>query len=542
MKKKRFAKILSLFLMSVLLVTGCSSGGTTSSGGGDAAAGKTTFIVGIDADIPTCDPIQCNAFTAELVVDSMYDTLLKFSQDGSQLEPCLAKSWEMKDKKTYVYQLRDDVKFWDGTPMTAEDVVYSMNRHLNPDLASLFGYLLASVKSIEKTGDYEVTVKLSEPDVSFQYAFATMAGAVVKKDFVEENGEQFGKSSVGTMATGPYKFKSWTEGNQIVLEKNADYWDKEANLMFETVEFNVIEDEASRAMALTSGQIDFMNTPTNDVMEQLKSSENVKVCYKEGLQNTYIAFNCSRAPFDDVNARKAAAYAIDAAAIAKAVNGEGMYSDAGALDFDPNVMKYDTENWVNLQSQLDAYTYNVEKAKEYLAKSKYRDGFECTMPTCAIVQKTSESVQYYLKEVNIKVNLETVPISDFYSAIYGSVRDENDKRDYDLISFIWFPDYPDPISFLKTLYYSTGEVVGGSNMMGYQNEEFDKLMDAQASQTDPAERSATMQEACKLLNSECATKQIAYGGPVYAINSAYEFDMSPMWLWNFNITQITKAK
>lgn len=540
MKKRKIAKLLSLFLVSVLLVTGCGSGGSQTSSG-DGSADKTTFVVGIDADIPTTDPAQCNAFTAEFVVDNMYDTLLQFSQDGTKIEPNLAKSYEMKDAKTYVYQLRDDVKFWDGNPMTAEDVVYSLSRHMDADNASLFGYFFDPVKSIEKTGDYEITIKLKEADVSFEYALATMAGAIVEKKFVEENGDQFGKPSVGTMATGPFKYKSWTEGSQIVLEKNEEYWNKDVDTPFQTVEFNVIEDEASRAMALTSGQIDLMNKPSNDVREQLENASNVTYCVKDGYDNSYVAFNCSRAPFDDPNVRKAAAYAIDAAAIALALNGEGNYKEASFLDFSPEIMKYDLDNWTKLDSELESYEYNVEKAKEYLAKSKYPDGFECTMPTCAMVQKVSESVQYYLKEIGITVNLETVPVSDFYSAIYGSVRDDNDKRDYDMIAFIWFPDYPDPISYLKTLYYSTGEGVGGSNMMGFQNEEFDKLMDKQAKQTDLAERSATMQEAYKLLNEECPTKQICYCGPTYAINSAYTLDMSPMWFWNFNIVQVKKA-
>lgn len=542
MKRKGIKKVVALLLASAMMITGCGSSSDGGSSSGGTAEAKDTFVVGIDADLTSMDPAQCNAFTAEFVVDSMFDTLLQFSQDGTKVEPCLAKSYEVKDDaKKFVYELRDDVTFWDGKKMTAEDVVYSLQRHMDAENASLFGYFYDPVKSIEATGDFEVTIQLKESNVSFEYALATMAGAIIEKDFTESSGEQFGKPSTGVMGTGSYKFESWTEGSQIVLAKNDSYWNKDAKLLFNKVEFNVIEDEASRAMALTSGQVDLLNKPTNDVKEQLVSAENVTYYSKKGYDNTYIAFNCSRAPFDDANARKAAAYAIDAVAIAEAMCGKDGYVAGKSMDFDEDVMKYDEENWTKLESELDAYDYNVEKAKEYLAKSAYPDGFEVTMPVCAMVQKVSESTQYYLKEVGITVNLETVPVSQFYSMVYGSVRDEKDKRDYDLIAFIWFPDYPDPISYLNTLYYSTGEAVGGSNMMGYQNSEFDKLIDKQAGETKIEDRSATMAEAYKLLNNDCPAKQLFYNGPIYAINSDYDLDMSPMWFWNFNLSQITLA-
>lgn len=539
---KKITKILSLIVTGAMLLTGCGSGSGDTASGGSAGAVSDTFKVGIDADLDSLDPMLCNAFTAEFVVDSMYDTLIKFSQDGTKVEPNLAESYEVKDATVYTYKIRKDVKFWDGNPLTAEDVVYSLKRHMDDANASLFGYFFYNVKSIEATDDYEVKVTLKGPDVSFEYALATMAGAIVEKKCVEEQGENFGKPAGTVMGTGPYKYKSWTEGNQIVLEKNESYWNTSEELLFNTVEFNIIEDEASRAMALTSGQIDLMNKPSNDVRDQLVNASNVEFVAKDGYDNTYVAYNCSREPFNDENVRKAVSYAIDASAIATALYGEGNYKAATFLDFDAELLGYDKDNWVKFAGELESYQYNIDKAKEYLAKSGYPNGFECTMPVCPMVQKISESVQYYLKEIGITVNLETVPVSDFYSTVYGSGRDDNGKRDYDLIAFIWTPDYPDPISWLKTLYMGSEEAVGGANLYAYQNADYDKLIEKQAGQTKMEERSATMQEAQKMLNEACPAKQICYCGPTYAINNAYTLDMSPMWFWNFNITQVKAAK
>lgn len=540
---KRVAALILTATMAFTLA-GCSNTATSennsSETNGVAVGGvEDAFHVAIGSDPASLDPTQCNDYGTELVVNNLYDTLLKFSADGTELEPCLAESWEKVDDLTYVYQIRQGVKFWDGKDMTAEDVVFSLNRHMNPDMASLFAYMFAPVESIAATGDYEVTVKLSTPDTSFMYVVATMAGSVEEKAFVEANADNFGKSSVGTMATGPYKFDSWKEGSQLIFSKNESYWNTETEFVNDTLEFDIIEDAASSALAMTSGQIQFMNTPSNDTLDQLTDSGIVDVEFEDGLQNGFVYFNCSTGPFADPNVRKAAACAIDAASISKASKGEGHYKDAGALDVDPEVMGYYTEDWVALQNELDSYEYDVEKAKEYLANSAYPDGFECTMPTCTMMQKESEAVQYYLGQIGITVNLETHSFNDYCLYVYGVNLNSEGLRDYDLLPFAWFPDYSDPIALLK-LYYGPNATIGGSNMAAYMNKDFDALLDLSATQ-DGEERSETMMNAYRMLNADCPGKMLNYFGPSYAIGSDYEVTMSPMWMWNFDFTQV-KAK
>lgn len=543
MKKKKSFRMIAMLLTVGLCLSGCGSSPSneSSSSSSDVSSKEEgIFSVGIESDLNSMDSIQCNDFNSNLIVNNMYDTILKFSQDGSELEPNLAKSWNEVDDVTYVYEIRDDVKFWDGNQMTVDDVIYSLTRNMDVNLASLFGDKFTNIDSIEKTGDWEMTVKLKQADTSFVYAFATMAGAVVEKSFVESNADTFGKSAVGTMATGPFQFDSWTEGSQIVLTKNENYWNTDTPIIINKLEFDVIQDSTSSAMALTSGQIDFINTPNLDVYDQLTEASNVELKYEKGLENSYLAFNCSKGPFSDPNVRKAVACAIDEKAIANAMQGDGYYTDAKALDYDPEVMGFDTENWVTLNDELDSYRYNIEKAKEYLSKSDYPDGFECSVPVSPISQKASEAIQYYLQELNITVNLETVTFNDYIGDIYGTSRDSDGNRDYDMIYFTWFPDYSDPISYLS-LYYGPNEGIGGPNMFAFRNDDFDALIEKQKGETGE-ERSSTMQEAYKLLNDNCPRKMFAYFGPTFAINNKYDLDMSPMWLWNFNFSQVTESK
>lgn len=535
-RKKVMRSIIALTAAAVMCFTGCSNT-TSSTGTSGGGADDGVFNVGISYDPPSLDPTQANDYSAELVANNLYDTLLVFDENN-QLQPGLAEAWSQPDELTYVYTIRQGVHFWDGNEMTAEDVAYSMQRHMDPDTASLFAYMYDPVESIEATGPYEVTVKLKTPSTSFQYVPATMAGAVAEKSFIEEKGDTFGTPTVGTMATGPYKFESWTQGSQLTFTRNEDYWDASTQYVSDTLEFDVIEDPASLSLALTNGQLDFVNTPSMDTYEELENASNVDLCYEEGLQNGYVAFNCSKGPFSDPNVRKAAACAIDAAAIAAAQYGDGFYTDAKALDVDPEVMGYYTDEWVALNDELDSYTYDIEKAKEYLAQSSYPNGFECTMPTSTATQKSSEAIQYYLGQIGITVNLDSMPFNDLTMYVYGVNRDANGMRDYDLLSFAWFPDYADPVALLR-LYYSSNEGVGGSNMFAYMNPDFDALIDASETQ-EGEERSQTLMDAYRMLNADCPGKMFAYFGPTYGINSKYETTMSPMWMWNFKFTKVTE--
>lgn len=505
-----------------------SSGGHTDDG---------ILNIAILADLTSMDPMLTNDYSGELVINNLYDTLLKFDTATSELSDNLA-SYEQKDDTTYVFTLRDDVKFWDGNALTPDDVVFSMERNMNPDNASLFGYMYANVESVEATGDHEVTVHMANVDNDFPYAMATMAGGIVEKAFVEEQGDAYGTAHGSVMGTGPYKFDNWTEGSQIVFTKNDDYW-QDVTYPEDTLEFDIIADEATIAMSLKSGAVDFYNNESKDVIDQIADSSNVTTTYSDGMQNAYVMFNCSYGPFADVNLRKAAACAIDAVSLEAGTREAGYYKDAKALDYDPTSIDFYQDDWVALNDELDSYSYDLDKAKEYLAASDYQEGTVLKMPVIPLTQKESEAVQYYLQQIGVTVELETVPTADFFNYCYGVTRNEDGERDYDLLVFAWFPDYADPTSYLM-LYYSENAGVGGSNQANYKNEEFDKLYLEAKTETGDT-RNETLMKAYRLLNADCPAKFLSYFGPTAAFNTAYTCTLPAMWMWNFNFTQVSKA-
>ena len=229
MKSKKIIALGLVAAMTIAMVTGC--GGKKSESSNKTVTSQSEadeMVIGMNSDIIACDPAFAYDNNTNAVVDQITEGLLAYDQDN-KLVSKLAKSWEQVDDVTYKYEIRDDVKFSDGTQMTADDVVFSLNRIKDPSVASYLNWMYANVDSIEKTGDWEVTVKLSTPDALWQYVPATTAGHVISQKFYEENKDDFGKPGTGIIGTGPYKFDSWTKEDYLRAVKVADYI-KEAKL------------------------------------------------------------------------------------------------------------------------------------------------------------------------------------------------------------------------------------------------------------------------------------------------------------------------
>ena len=158
------------------------------------------------------DPAKTFNYAENTATANLVENLLRLRPDFT-IEPGLAESFTNPSPTTWVYKIREGVTFWDGKPMTADDVVYSLQRNMDPDVGSFFAYYYANVEKIEKTGEYEVTVTLKKPDVLFNEAMATPAGAVLEKAYCEAKGVDFGTPKGGVMGTGPFKFVELAVGH-----------------------------------------------------------------------------------------------------------------------------------------------------------------------------------------------------------------------------------------------------------------------------------------------------------------------------------------
>ncbi len=524
-------KLISLLIICTMLLTtvGC---------GQQASVGEkgVTMNVALGADIIRLDPAYAYDNETSVVINQITEPLLTHNQDNS-LKNCLAESWEAKDPTTYVYTLRKDVKFSDGSPLTADDVVYSLQRHMNPDVASYMNWMFANVDSIQATGDLEVTVKLKQPDATWKYVLATSAGMIVKKTFAEEKGKDFGSSTVGVVGTGPFMFDSWETGSKVVLKRNPEYWDKSAKSNVEKIVFSIVADDTTLLTALKSGQIDFCATFSNTLNPSIVELDNVSLHSAPSMGIHYITFNTAKEPFNDVNVRKAISYAIDLDSIHTNII-KDVGQKGGQLPMADSLFTIEKDKWVSFANGLEPHIYNLDKAKEFMSKSSVPNGFKCELlvkKTDALRYDVALILQEMLKKLNIEIEVVPVTGDEFFSYQFGNQM-VNGKRTYDMMVATWGADYPDPAGNLDPLYASRNMSEGGSNSASYSNTEVDELLQKANVSLDDSERADLLIEACKLIVNDTPYYIYNYPKTFVITNNKYSFgDMNlySTWDWNF---------
>ncbi len=553
--KKNMIKSLAAALSFAVCLTGCSSGNTSSSGsvgsssvGVDSSAvsadsADTTLKWALDSDIVSLDPIYAYDTTTNLVVVQVVESLLYINPDGS-VSPMLAKSWECVDDKTYVYEIRDDVTFSDGTPMTVDDVIFSMERNMGDGSDSYVAWMFDSVDSIEKTGDWEVTVHLKNPDAFWQYVPATTGGAVISEAYYNEHKDNFGTASGGILATGAYKFDHWTNGSEIVLTENENYWDDSAPVDFKTIDYTIISEDTTRIAALKTGQIDFSVNVSVDMIGQLSDAENLTLDSVHAYRIDHLAFNTEKAPFNDVNVRKAIAYAIDAENLVNNIYGEYGQPGSGLLFGDALYTIGSADDWQKFADTLDNYSYNIEKAKECLAASAYPDGFDCRLAVSNIsyYQSMAVYIQAALAEIGINVSVEQHTYDEMITIQFGNLLDADGYKDYDMGLFDWQADFPDPAGNVRPILISSNAGAGGSNTSSFKNADVDALFTKENNSVDEAERVDLIKQYSEIILDQVPVYVLCFSNQTFAVNKRFTADIGPLYFWDLTAKDFKLAQ
>lgn len=275
------------------------------------------------------------------------------------------------------------------------------------------------------------------------------------------------------------------------------------------------------------------------MLDQIMASPNVNVQMIDSFNIDFIAFNCQRAPFNDVNVRKAIYYAIDRDSI-----GENLVKNTGvqasALPMGVALWTFEKESWAEYNKISPNYEYDIAKAKEYLAKSSVPNGFETTL-ICnqdSIKNSMVLSVQEALMALNIKVNIQKVSADELISIQFGG-RMKDGQRDYDMILAMWESDFPDPSGNLTPLNLSNNAGQGGSNTAAYANQKVDDLLNAQLTSNDPVERTKLMQSAFDILIDEAPYVMIDYPKKILVTNKRIEgFKINASWVFNMFLQDV----
>ncbi|MBZ5737095.1 ABC transporter substrate-binding protein [Nocardioides mangrovi] len=443
----------------------------------------------------TLDPIGLADYPEETAIPNMCEPLMKVTPDYG-LEPGLATKGAYTDDTHYVITIRTDVTFWDGKPMTAEDVAYSLGRNLDPTYASNYSGAFAQVTGVKATGDDTVTVTLKQRSRSFEQALGTLGAAVVEKAFAEKAGRAFGSPSTGVMCTGPFEFQSYDGTSRLVMKKNPDYWDADGAAHASTFTFVYPTDPAALANGLESGKIDGALSLPSTLADQLQdSSAGTLYVGQEGSTpiNVDLLFTAADGPSADPKVRQALSTAIDRAGIAKTVfagTADPLYKVSG-----PGVWGYATSTYDDAYQDFVADA-DPEAATKLLAEAGVADqqitfGYPAGD---AESEQVATVVQQEAQQIGLDIKLVGIP-NQQYGALFA---DPSAREPYDLILTKNYIELPEPMN-LDAL---VGSDAGNMNFSGYHDDAVEQaLAEADRTEDDDARAELVVGAEAKLADA-----------------------------------------
>ena len=469
--KKNFNRAMSLVLAAAMALSLAACGGNqenNGSGGGTAGGYKNTLTWAQGADVTSLDPHQGKETPAVQVNTQIFDTLVTVDPETNEVVPQIAESWEQTDDQTYVFKIREGIKFHDGSDLTAEDVKFSLDRARNSAAVS---YIVNFIEEVTVDDDHTVTVKTTAPYAPTLRNLAIPFAAIVPKAVVEADENAFIQNPVGS---GPYKFVEWNHGDHVTLKAFDDYYAGKPET--ENLIMKVIPETSQRTIALETGEVDLAyDLAVNDI-PKVNSDDKLTVYEIPSLTCWYESMNMNKKPFDNPKVREAMSMAIDRQTIIDTINaGSGQTADAIIA---PAVFGY---------YSTGVKEYNPTKAKELLAEAGYPNGFSTTLWVNDNQSRIEmcQAMQAMLLEVGVQCNLEVLEFGSFISRTTAG--------DHDLAYFGWTTSSGDADYSYYSLEHSTQQGAAG-NRSFLADPDVDKLIEEARSNTNEEERKELYKE------------------------------------------------
>ncbi len=492
-----------------------------------AAVPKDMLVIGKAADPQTLDPavtIDNNDWT---VTYPSYQRLVQYKTDGDKgstdVEGDLASSWKASDdQKEWTFTLKDNAKFADGTPVTAEAVKLSFERLLKIGQGPAEAF--PKDLKIDTPDEHTVKFTLSQPFAPFLYTLANDGASIINPAVLKEHAadDARGFLAQNTAGSGPFMLKSGQKGQQLVLVPNPHYPGNKPN--FKRVSVKIIGESASRRLQLSRGDIDIADALPVDQLNALKQENKVNVAEYPSLRVTYLYLNNSKAPLNQADLRRAISWSTDYQGMVNGIlsgNGkqmrgpipEGMWGyDATAMQYNHDETKAKAE-WDKVTSKPTSLTF------------LYSDNDPNWEPIALATQSS-------LNKLGINVKLEKLA--------NATMRDRVGKGDYDIAIGNWSPDFADPYMFMNYWFESDKKGLPG-NRSFYENSEVDKLLRNALATTDQTQRTRDYQQAQKIVIDDAAYVYLFQKNYQLAMNKEVKgFVFNPMLEQVFNINTMSK--
>jgi peptide/nickel transport system substrate-binding protein len=467
----RLSRILCLGAVALTAVTACGLQPTNSSGGG-ANAALTVDLASYPASL---DPGQQYDTDSYSVYRNIFDQLLHRDPTTNKIVPWLATKWSQINATTWVFTIRDGVKFTDGTPLTAQDAAFSINRILDPSFASQQNANFSAISSATAAGQ-ELTIRTKYPSPTLLTYLTTLS--VVPMAYVQKVGNaQFNLKPIGS---GPYAFVSDIPGSQVVLARNPNWWGAQPSI--KDVTFRAVPDVASRVADLQSGKAQIASELTPDSANQIKGNSGMQVLSAPTERVSYLAFNTiDGGPTNNVNVRRAISLAIDYNSLVN--NLEGGYAKRVNSVATPLNSGYATS--------LPDYGYNPTEAKSLLQQAGV-EGQTVTMATSPSYDpQIVQDIQANLQDVGLKVQIENTDQATYLEKV------QSPQHNWGSIRFgQWSCSCEDSDGTIYPL-FRTGTV-----WSSYSNAQFDSLVDQARQTLDQNTRTSLYKQAYQLLDQD----------------------------------------
>jgi peptide/nickel transport system substrate-binding protein len=486
------------YLLSLLALAGCSSSGL-------APTPTSTLVYGRSEDANTLDPIHTDIGEAVNVIVNLFDTLVTYHDETTEIVPALAERWEhSEDGLTWTFQLRPDVVFHDGEKLDASAVVYSLERLIQDDHPDLYEQARPykpsydMIRAVRATDERTVVVELKEPSAIFLKNLAMFPASIVSPAAVKKLGAKFAEQPVGT---GPFRVRRWDRDQKIVLDAFPKHWRGGPGI--EHLIFLPVKENATRIEQLKRGEIHIADNLPPQELDVLAERKDIVVQEAPAMNVCYLSLQMEKPPLDDLRVREAIALAIDKPEFLQIAFG-GKATAAKSL-VPPSMWGHATE--------LVDTPFDRARAKELLAEAAKDKGFELPLKITLSVmsqarpymQRPIEAAGFLkdsLREIGIELQIESRGVSEhFIYAMAGR---------HQLALAGWQSDNSDPDNFLYSLLDLNNISEHGNNLSRYRSSEFHQLMIAGQRELDEAKRLKLYERAQELVLEDLPVVPLAH--------------------------------
>ncbi|BCN32576.1 peptide ABC transporter substrate-binding protein [Anaeromicropila herbilytica] len=549
MNKVIFKKPTAILLLVVMVIStalaGCAKKDTTKNNANTGANGEFDLNVQVGPEPGTIDPSLNTTVDGATLINHAFEGLMKINDKGEVVNGQAASYTVSKDNLVYTFKIRDDAKWSDGKPVTANDFVYSWRRAVNPATGSEYNYMIEMVKNasdimagkkdpselgVKAVDDKTFEVTLTSPTTYFIEIAAFPTTYPLREDVVSKNPDTWATDPKTYVGNGPYVLDSWDHQAKMVYVQNKNYYDVD-KLGPDKINFVLMDDQNTILSAFKNGDILFGDDLPSEEIAAMKD----KGLYIVGQLGTYfLCINTSKKEFSDPKVRQALSLALDRQYLVDNVAKGGQqpadtFVATGLADADANKQFHDTATpWYDLKD----YKGNIEKAKKLLAESGYPNGKgfpSIELSTNPGHEAIMEAVQNMWTE-NLGLNV-TITSEDWNVFV-----ETRKSGNYQIARHGWLADYNDPISFLDM--WVTG---GGNNDAKWSNKDYDALIKTVKTSTDRNERYTAMHKAEDILAKEMPIIPIYYYTDLYLKSDKLQgFYSSPLGFKYFMYTSLSK--